>query len=89
MKVHIEIDMTPEEARTLAGLPNYDQMHKIFLDSAKSKFEQSAQGIEIEPMIKAWSELGTSAQDTFNSFIKAAIDGSRSFDFSTDKDTKK
>lgn len=89
MKVHIEIDLTPEEARTLAGLPNYDQMHKMFLDNVKSKFEQSANGMEIEPMVKAWADLGTSAQDTFNSFLKAAISGSKSFDFSTDTEEKK
>lgn len=89
MKVHIEIDLTPEEARTLAGLPNYDQMHKMFLDATQSKIEKSMQGVEVEPMVKAWSEIGGAAQDTFNAFMKAALEGTKSFDFSTDIEKNK
>ncbi len=83
MKVHIEIDLTPEEARTLAGLPNYEQMHKAFLNAASGKMENSMQSVDVEPMMKAWADLGGIAQDSFNNMLKAAMSGSKSFDFNT------
>jgi Family of unknown function (DUF6489) len=89
MKVHIEIDLTPEEARTLAGLPNYDQMHKAFVNMAKGKMESTGQNLDIEPMVKAWSEFGGVAQDAFNSLLRAAVSGSKSYDFSTSPSEKK
>lgn len=83
MKVHIEIDLTPEEARTLAGLPNYEQMHKAFLNAASGKIENSMQTLDVEPMMKAWADFGGMAQDSFNNMLKAAMSGSKSFDFNT------
>ena len=73
MKVNIEIDLTPEEARALAGLPNYSQMHEMWLNTLKGKVENSAQIADIEPMLKAWGSLGGIAQDAFSNFFTTAL----------------
>ncbi len=94
MKVNIEIDLTPEEARRLAGLPDYEQVHNMFLKTAADKMKSGESMIDVEPMVKAWSGLGGIAQDAFNAFIKASVEGSKmSFDTSPksssdDKDKK-
>lgn len=86
MKVNIEIDLTPEEARRLAGLPDYEQMHKMFLNAASDKLKSGEAFVDVEPMFKAWSGIGGMAQDTFNAFLKAAVDGTKmSFDTSPAK----
>lgn len=86
MKVNIEIDLTPEEARRLAGLPDYEQMHKMFLNAATDKFKNEENFVDVEPMLKAWSGFGGMAQETFNTFLKAAVEGTKmSFDTSPKK----
>ncbi len=77
MKVNIEIDLTPEEARRLVGLPDYEQVHKMFVNAATEKMKSGETFIDVDPMIKAWSGLGGIAQDTFNAFVKAAVDSSK------------
>lgn len=75
MKVNIEIDLTPEEARALIGLPNYSQMHETWLNMVKSKMEETAPSADIEPMLKAWTSMGNSmgglATDAMNTFFNA------------------
>lgn len=71
MKVNIEIDLTPEEARALIGLPNYSQMHETWLNMVKSKMEETAPSADIEPMLKAWTSMGGLATDAMNTFFNA------------------
>ena len=75
MKVNIEIDLTPEEARAFLGLPNYSQMHETWLNAVKSKVEETAPNADIEPMLKAWTSMGNSmggiATDAINTFFTA------------------
>lgn len=73
MKVHIELELTPEEARELVGLPNISSLHETFLNAASAKIAQTAGGLDIDPMIKTWSGLGGLAQETIGSIMSAAL----------------
>lgn len=73
MKISIEIDLTPEEAREIVGLPNVGQLHEAFLNVAKGKMKDAASSVDIEPIIKTWSGLGGLAQDALTGFVGAAL----------------
>jgi hypothetical protein len=75
MKVKIEIDLSPEEARSFLGLPDLSMVHKAFLDSASGKLESAASLVDVEPLIKTWTGLGGMAQDVFGSFLSTALKG--------------
>lgn len=58
MKVEIEIELTPEEARTLLGLPDLQPLHDIYLDRMETFVEKGVTPEMMGDMVKSWSSLG-------------------------------
>lgn len=73
MKVKIEIDISPEEARTFLGMPDLTSVHQAFLDQARDKMVNAAGLVDVAPLVKTWSGLGGLAQDVVGSFLNAAL----------------
>ena len=73
MKVSIEIDLTPQEARELMGMPNMTAIQETFVDLAKSKLEATSGLVDVEPLLKTWSGIGGVAQDAFGALVGAAL----------------
>ena len=48
MKVHIELDMTPEEARSLMGLPDVAPLQKQMLDEMKARMSRAMEVGDME-----------------------------------------
>ena len=75
MKVNIEFDMTPEEARRMMGLPDMtkvqDDMMKEFQSRARAAMDTS----DPEAMLKAWLPMG--AAPAFEQFQKLMLDSAR------------
>jgi hypothetical protein len=73
MKVTVEVDITPQEARAFLGLPDLSGVHDAFLNEAKSKLTQTAGLMDIEPLLKTWTGFGGVAQDAITSILGAAV----------------
>jgi Family of unknown function (DUF6489) len=73
MKVSIEIDLTPQEARELLGMPNMTAIQDVFVGLAKDKLEKSTSLVDLEPMLKTWTGLGGVATDAFGAIVGAAL----------------
>jgi Family of unknown function (DUF6489) len=73
MKVSIEIDLTPEEARALLGMPNMSAIQDVFVGMAKDKLEKTSSLVDLEPMLKTWTGLGGAATDVFGALVGAAL----------------
>ena len=73
MKVSIEIDLTPEEARSLLGMPNMTAIQDVFVGMAKDKLESTSGLVDLEPMLKTWTGLGGVATDAFGALVGAAL----------------
>jgi hypothetical protein len=73
MKVSIEIDLTPEEARSLLGMPNMTAIQDVFVDMAKDKLEKTSSLVDLEPMLKTWTGIGGAATDVFGALVGAAL----------------
>ncbi len=58
MKLEIEIDLTPEEARTLLGLPDLQPLHDIYLNRMKTFVEKGVTPEMMGDMVKSWSSFG-------------------------------
>ena len=72
MKVHIEMDMTPEEARTFMGLPDIQPMQQKMMDEMQARMKAAFDANDPEGMVRAWLPLG--GADTFQKFQKAMWD---------------
>lgn len=75
MKINIELELTPEEARELVGLPNVSSLHEVFLKAAQGKMAQTAGAVDVEPIMKTWASLGGLAQETIGGIMTAALNG--------------
>jgi Family of unknown function (DUF6489) len=73
MKVSIEIDLTPEEARSLLGMPNMTAIQDVFVGMAKDKLEKTSNLVDVEPLLKTWTGLGGVATDAFGAIVGAAL----------------
>jgi len=70
MKVHIELDMTPEEARGLMGLPDVAPLQKQMMDAMKARMAHAMEVGDLESLMRVWTPLGgREAFDQFQKFL--------------------
>ena len=74
MKVNIEMEMTPEEARRFMGLPDVAPLQQQMLEEMQARMRSAFDAGDPEAMMKAWMPfLGNNAgsgADTFQKFQK-------------------
>jgi hypothetical protein len=73
MKISIEVDLTPSEARELLGMPNLTSIQETFVGIAKDKLEKTGNLVDVEPMLKTWTGLGGVATEAFGAIVGAAL----------------
>ena len=75
MKVHIELDMTPEEARGLMGLPDVAPLQKQMMDEMKARMTRAMEAGDMESLMRAWTPFlgnvggGGQAFEQFQKFL--------------------
>jgi hypothetical protein len=68
MKMHIELDMTPEEARGLMGLPDIAPLQKQMLEDMKTRMTRAMEAGDMDALMRAWMPLG--GAEAFTQFQK-------------------
>ena len=58
MKVNIEIDMTPEEARKVMGLPDVSKMQEKVAAEMQKRVMAALDGNDPQALLKAWMPGG-------------------------------
>ena len=77
MKVKMEIDCSPEEARRFLGLPDMTPVHETMMDHMKEAADNAAGFISPEKMVQEWLPLTGKAMEQFQqAFWSAAGAGS-------------
>lgn len=69
MKVHLEVDMTPEEARRFMGLPDVSKLQDEMVAEMKRRVKAAMDTSDPEAMMKAWMPLGGEAMQNFQRFM--------------------
>ncbi len=54
MKVHVEVECTPEEARTFLGLPDVQPMQQALMQDLEQRLRTNMQAMDPEIMVKTW-----------------------------------
>ena len=58
MKISVDVDCTPEEARRFIGLPDLSSVHAIYLAKIEQMVDEGISADTVETMMKAWSPMG-------------------------------
>ncbi len=56
MKIHIDIDCTPEEARAFLGLPDLQPMQAAVLERMQARLLSALDSLEPEQLMRAWMQ---------------------------------
>ena len=58
MKINIDIDCTPNEARTFLGLPDVKPLQEAMLVELEERMRANLQAMDSETMSKTWMPAG-------------------------------
>lgn len=54
MKISVDIDCTPEEARTFLGLPDVTSLHESMMSEIEERMRQNMDAMDPETIMKTW-----------------------------------
>ena len=73
MKVHIEIDCTPEEARQFMGLPDVEKANAVYIDTIAKAMKGVSNTDQLEQYAKQLAPMGQMGLKVFQSFMEGAV----------------
>ena len=77
MKVTIEVDCSPQEARAFLGLPDVAPLNEHLVSEMQKRLDANVSMLEPETLMKSWMALGGQATEQFRSLMTAAAMGVR------------
>jgi len=72
MKVNIEIDCSPEEARRFMGLPDVEKANAVYVDSIASAMKGVSNVDQLEEYAKQLAPMGQMGLKIFQNFMESA-----------------
>lgn len=71
MKLTINVDCTPAEARAFLGLPNVEPLNDTLVNAVKQRVEQNMELVSPEFYLKQWYSMGGQVTDSFMNLMGA------------------
>jgi hypothetical protein len=73
MKVRIEAECTPEEARAFLGLPDVTLLNAKLVEEMARRVDANAALLQPEELIRNWALWGGQAQEQFRALMQTAV----------------
>ena len=73
MKVNVEVECTPPEARAFMGLPDVEPLNDHLVSEMKKRMDANMSAMQPEELMKTWTSFGLQAQDQFRQLMQAAV----------------
>jgi hypothetical protein len=70
MKITMDIECTPEEARRLMGLPDMGPIHDVYLDKLKDTMREGLTPETVDRMIRTWTPMGEVGMNAWRQMIE-------------------
>jgi hypothetical protein len=77
MKITIEVDCTPKEARAARGLPDVSALNEPRVGEMQKRRSAHIAAVQPEELMKNWLAVGGAAQEQFAKLMAAAASGGR------------
>ena len=72
MKVNIEIDCSPEEARRFMGLPDVEKANAVYVDAFAKAMKGAGNVEQMQEYAKQLAPMGQMGLKMFQSFVEGA-----------------
>ncbi len=63
MKINVDIDCTPEEARTFFGLPEVKPLQDALMKEMEERMRQSLAGMDTDTLWRTWFPAGVQGME--------------------------
>lgn len=63
MKITVDVDCTPEEARTFLGLPDVKPMQEALMKQIQDQMAANLHAVDPETMLKVWLPAGVAGME--------------------------
>ena len=73
MKMTVEIDCTPDEARRFMGLPDVEQANAAYVDAMTAAMKGVSGGDQLEHYAKQLAPMGQLGLKLFQNFMEGAV----------------
>ena len=73
MKVHVEIDCSPEEARKFMGLPDVSRANDIYVDTVANAMKGVSNPDQLQEYAKQLAPMGQMGLKLFQSFVEGSM----------------
>ena len=73
MKMTIEVDCTPEEARRFLGLPDVSGLNEHLVSEMTKRVDANISMLSPEEFLKNWMSVGAGAQEQFRKMMEAGL----------------
>ena len=78
MKITMDIECTPEEARRLMGLPDMGPIHDIYLEKLKETMSEGLTPEAVDRMVRTWTPMGDAGMNAWRQMIEQITGTSKS-----------
>jgi len=72
MKVTVNIECTPQEARSFLGLPDVAPLNDQLVSEMQKRLTENMTALQPEELMKNWMVLGGAAQEQFRKLMMTA-----------------
>ncbi|WP_380880044.1 DUF6489 family protein [Sphingomonas sp. DBB INV C78] len=63
MKISVDVDCTPEEARRFMGLPDLSSVHEIYVEKMRRTIEEGITPDSISTLMQNWAPMGEASMN--------------------------
>lgn len=72
MKVKMEVECTPLEARAFMGLPDVTPVNEHLVSEMKRRMDENMAKLQPDELMRSWWSLGGQAQEQFRKMMTTA-----------------
>ena len=73
MKINVEVECTPEEARTFMGLPDVSQANSVYVDNIAKAMKGVSSPDQLQDYAQALAPMGQVGLKLFQSFVEGGM----------------
>ncbi len=73
MKMTIEVDCSPEEARRFLGLPDVSALNETLVAEMQKRASANMAMLSPDELMKNWMSFGVGAQEQFRKLMEAGL----------------
>ncbi len=78
MRMTIDIDLTPQEARAFLGMPDVEAFNKMIVDEMTARAKDNLDTLaDPERMLAQWIAMGGKGMEQFQAMMAAAMGGNK------------